>query len=113
LTTDAAVTTNELNPTTTELSSLCHAIAAGEPFPRGGLYNAIRAAVKRDFQALGDQLPPSRKPRKPSLTRLAAKAKKLGVAITLETDGAVTVRADNTTDSAINEWDAELIHGKH
>ena len=59
------------------------------------------------------RLPRPRKSRRPSLTRLAAKAKTLGVAITLEPNGAVTVRADNTADPAINEWDAELIHGKH
>jgi hypothetical protein len=44
---------------------------------------------------------------------MATKAKALGVAVTLEPDGGVTVRADNTADPAINEWDAELIHGKH
>jgi hypothetical protein len=57
--------------------------------------------------------PKPKKPRRPSLTRLAAKAKKLGVAITLEPSGAVTVRADNTANSAINEWDEVLPHGTH
>ena len=28
-------------------------------------------------------------------------------------NGALTVRADNTANPAINEWDADLIHGKH
>lgn len=56
---------------------------------------------------------PARRRRRWSLTSLANKAKTLGVAITLEPNGAVTVRADNTADSAINEWDEVLPHGKH
>ena len=58
------------------------------------------------------RLPRPRKPRRPSFTRLAAKAKTLGVAITLEPHGAVTVRADNTAAPTIDEWDAEWLNGK-
>ena len=49
--------------------------------------------------------PQPRKPRRPSLTRLAAKAKALGVAVTLEPNGAVTVRADNPASG--EEFDPE------
>jgi hypothetical protein len=69
----------------------------------------VLGGLLRAFRSSG----PARRRRRPSLTRLATKAKTLGVAITLELNGAVTVRADNTADPTINEWDAELIHGKH
>lgn len=53
--------------------------------------------------------------RKPSIDRLAAKAKKLGVALTIEPNGAVTVRADNSapndkTQSELDEWIARHAH---
>ncbi len=59
------------------------------------------------------RLPQPRKPRRPSLTRLAAKAKALGIALTLEPDGGVTVRADSSasgeesTPSPYDEWMAK------
>jgi hypothetical protein len=71
------------------------------------------ANLRRVLDAVRLTTSKPRRSRRPSLTHLAAKAKKLGVALTREVDGAVTVRADNTADPAINEWDAELIHGKH
>ena len=122
------MTTNEHNPITSDLPTDGSNHAAGRVWnkPPKSL-RVILAAHERYRQHLlatgadvADAVrwapPPAAKPRRrrqPSFARLAAKAKALGVVITLEPNGAVTVRADNTADPAINEWDAELIHGKH
>jgi hypothetical protein len=57
-----------------------------------------------------------RRQRKPSLARLAAKAKQLGVDVTIESNGAVTFHTGSsaTAETTINEWDEVLPHyGKH
>ena len=53
--------------------------------------------------------------RKPSLTRLVAKAKQLGVDVTIEPNGTATFRTGSSTRaSKSNEWDEVLPrHGKH
>jgi hypothetical protein len=59
---------------------------------------------------------PKRRQRKPSLARLAAKAKQLGVDVTIAPNGAVTFHAGSsaTAETTINEWDEVLPHyGKH
>jgi hypothetical protein len=60
-------------------------------------------------------LPKRRRQRKPSLARLVAKAKQLGVDVTLEPSGAVTFHCSSAApDAVINEWDEVLPrHGTH
>jgi hypothetical protein len=52
--------------------------------------------------------PRSRRPRKPSLARLVAKAKQLGVDVTVEPDGAVTFRTGNSASAAVDKPQTEL-----
>jgi len=56
-----------------------------------------------------------RRQRKPSLTRLVAKARQLGVDVTVEPNGTVTFRCSSAApDVVINEWDEVLPrHGAH
>ena len=83
------------------------------------LLEARRRALqsRRASGALGP--PPHPQPqrqRKPSLARLVAKAKQLGVDVTVEPNGTVTFRTGSsaTAESMINEWDEVLPrHGKH
>lgn len=53
-----------------------------------------------------------RRRRRPSFARLAAKAKQLGLAVTIEPNGAVTLRADNSAPSNAaadsNPWLTDL-----
>jgi hypothetical protein len=54
--------------------------------------------------------------RRPSLARLIAKAKQLGLDMTVDPGGAVTFHAgvSTTAESTINEWNEVLPrHGKH
>ena len=55
-------------------------------------------------------LPPAkpRRQRKPSLARLVAKAKKLGVDVTIEPDGAATFRTGAPASAAADSPQAEL-----
>jgi len=57
----------------------------------------------------------SRRQRKPSLAHLVAKAKRLGVDVTLEPNGAATFHCSSgASDAVINEWDEVLPrHGTH
>jgi hypothetical protein len=58
---------------------------------------------------------PKPRERKPSLARLVAKARQLGMDVTIEPNGAVTFRCSSTaSDAGINEWDEVLPrHGTH
>ena len=49
-----------------------------------------------------------RRQRKPSLTRLVAKAKKLGVDVTIDPDGAATFRTGNAASATADSPQAEL-----
>jgi hypothetical protein len=49
-----------------------------------------------------------KKPRKPSLKRLANVAKKNGVAVTVTRDGAVTVSPNLNAEASSTEWDEAL-----
>jgi hypothetical protein len=59
-----------------------------------------------------------RKPKKPTLARLVAKAKQLGVDVTIEPDGAATFRTGSSTTAAadespqtdVDEWIAKHAH---
>jgi hypothetical protein len=61
------------------------------------------------------EVQPEQRQRKPSLARLIAKAKQLGVDVTVEPNGAVTFRCGSAApDAVINEWDEVLPrHGTH
>ena len=55
-----------------------------------------------------------RRQRRTSLARLVAKAKQLGVDVTIESDGTATFRTSSSAaDSMVNEWDEVLPHGEH
>jgi hypothetical protein len=65
----------------------------------------------RDAAPLAEPATAAKKPRrqrKPSLARLAAKAKQLGVAVTIESTGAVTLRADSGSTAPVDSPEAEL-----
>ena len=105
------MTTNEHNPITSDLPTDGSNHAAGRVWnkppeklasdlPGHERYRQHLLATGADVaDAVRWAPPPAAKPRRrrqPSFARLAAKAKTLGVVITRELDGAVTVRADNT-----------------
>jgi hypothetical protein len=77
-----------------------------------------RACTLLSALSLSEGVPPPRSRRRlrqPSLARLIAKAKQLGVDVTIEPNGAVTFRCSSAApDAVINEWDEVLPrHGTH
>jgi hypothetical protein len=76
----------------------------------------VRNLTAVDAVAASPPHPPKpRRQRRPTLARLVAKAKQLGVDVTVEADGAVTFHCSATaSDAVINEWDEVLPrHGTH
>jgi hypothetical protein len=57
-----------------------------------------------------------RKPRRPTLAGALTQASKAGVAVkaaTIAPDGSITIVPGQPGASDFNEWDQELLHGKH
>ena len=72
-----------------------------------------REALLDCFKPRADPAPAKPRPRKPSLAHLVAKAKKLGVDVTIAPDGTATFRTGSSTPET-NEWDEVLPrHGTH
>jgi hypothetical protein len=86
-------------------------------------YQDVITAEKRDSDGrvvgtiiIGSERPPRRKRRrrKPSLARMITRAKRLGVDLKVNPDGGCTFQCGGGQHQvARNEWDEELIHGKH
>ena len=57
-----------------------------------------------------------RRPRRPTIAGVLAQTSKAGVAVmaaTIAPDGSITIVPGQPGASDFNEWDQELLHGKH
>jgi hypothetical protein len=91
---------------------LVASVRNGDPSAREELEIILEILSNRQ-----DQPKQPRDPRKPSLARLVAKAKQLGVDLTVEPNGAATLRTGSTTTAAdenpqteLDEWISKHAH---